>query len=88
MSLKTKLEKSLNEKDVENIYRSELDKIEESSITSPYGVDGLLETKNIRSLLEFKKNWFKKNIHYVYYSLAVLGIIYTFIKWVYPYLIN
>jgi hypothetical protein len=54
MSLKTKLEKSLNEKDVENIYRSELDKIEESSITSPYVVDGLLETKNIRSLLEFK----------------------------------
>lgn len=54
MSLKTKLDKSLNEKDVENIYRSELDKIEESSITSPYGVDGLLETKNIRSLLEFK----------------------------------
>lgn len=54
MSLKTKLVKSLNEKDVENIYRSELDKIEESSITSPYGVDGLLETKNISSLLEFK----------------------------------
>ena len=54
MSLKTKLDKSLNEKDVENIYRSELDKIEESIITSPYGVDGLIETKNIRSLLEFK----------------------------------
>lgn len=54
MCLKTKLDKSLNEKDVENIYSSELVKTEESSITSPYGVDGLLETKNNRSLLEFK----------------------------------
>ena len=51
MSLKTKLSKSLNEKDVENVYRAEMCKIDESQITSPYAVDGLLETKNIRSLL-------------------------------------
>jgi len=62
MSLKNKLSKSLNEKDVENVYRSELGKIEESQITSPYGADGLLETKNIRSLLEFKYNEALKNI--------------------------
>lgn len=46
---------SLNEKDVENHYRSELLKnFEEPRITSPYGVDGLLESKNVRALLEFK----------------------------------
>jgi hypothetical protein len=61
MSLKTKLVKSLNEKDVENIYRSELTKIEGSEIISPYAVDGLLKTKNIRSLLEFKYNEVLKN---------------------------
>ena len=61
MSLKTKLSKSLNEKDVENVYRAEMCKIDESQITSPYAVDGLLETKNIRSLLEFKYNEALKN---------------------------
>lgn len=61
MSLNLKLEKSVNEKDVENIYRSELIKITDSSITSPYGVDGLLEAKNIRTLLEFKYNDALKN---------------------------
>lgn len=54
MNLKERLKKSINEKDVENIYRSELDKIESSTITSPYGVDGLLDSKKIRTLLEFK----------------------------------
>lgn len=61
MSLKSKLSKSINEKDVENIYRSELLKIEGSHITSPYAVDGLLESKNIRSLLEFKYQESLKN---------------------------
>ena len=62
MSLKLKLSKSINEKDVENIYRSEfIDKIENSKITSPHSVDGLLESKNIRSLLEFKYNDTLKN---------------------------
>src|SRR5690554_2847005 len=61
MSLKSKLEKSLNEKDVENSYRAELDKIENASITSPYNVDGLLVTKDIRSLLEFKYEESLKN---------------------------
>lgn len=53
--------KSLNEKDVENIYRGEIERIEGSNITSPYGVDGLLQTKNIRSLLEFKYDEYLKN---------------------------
>jgi len=48
------LKSSLNEKDVENTYRAELLKIDGSTITSPYGVDGLFKAKNIRSLLEFK----------------------------------
>ena len=51
-----------NEKDVENIYRKELsNNIKDSIITSPYGCDGLLEAKNIRSLLEFKYNESLKN---------------------------
>lgn len=54
MSFKSTISKSLNEKDVENNFRSELLKIEGSRITSPYKVDGLLEAKNIRTLLEFK----------------------------------
>jgi len=61
MSLKSNLTKAINEKDVENIYRAELVKIEDSQITSPYAVDGLLETKDIRSLLEFKYNEAFKN---------------------------
>lgn len=56
-----RLNTALNEKDVENIYRSELVKIEGSQITSPYGVDGLLENKSIRSLLEFKYSEALKN---------------------------
>jgi hypothetical protein len=61
MSLKNKLSKALNEKDVENIYRAELSKIDDSQITSPYGADGLLESKNIRSLIEFKYDEKLKN---------------------------
>jgi len=45
----------VNEKDVENIYRSELSKsVKDSSITSPFGVDGVLSSSDIYSLLEFK----------------------------------
>ncbi len=55
MSLKNTLSNSINEKDVENIYRAELIKsIDKAQITSPYSVDGLLEATNIRTLLEFK----------------------------------
>lgn len=44
-----------NEKDVENAYRAEFLKLlKEANITSPFGVDGLLEFTNVRSLLEFK----------------------------------
>jgi hypothetical protein len=38
MSIKQKLQKTVNEKDVENVYRSELIKIDDATITSPYGV--------------------------------------------------
>jgi hypothetical protein len=61
MSISKKLSKSLNEKDVENIYRGELSKMEDAVITSPFGVDGLLESKNVRSLLEFKYDEHLKN---------------------------
>ena len=61
MSFFAKLSQSLNEKDVENIYRSELASIDMAKITSPYAVDGLLETTTIRSLLEFKYNESLKN---------------------------
>ena len=69
MSLKKRLETARNEKDVENIYREELNThTEGAQITSPYGIDGLLEANfivrndigellkkiNVRSLLEFK----------------------------------
>jgi len=54
MTLRNKLDNALNEKDVENLYRSELLKLEDASITSPYNVDGLLQAKNLRTLLEFK----------------------------------
>ena len=61
MTLKSKLSKALNEKDVENTYRNELSTLNDSQITSPYGGDGLFETKNIRSLLEFKYDLSLKN---------------------------
>jgi len=61
MCLKTKLTRAINEKDVENIYRSELIKIDGSQITSPYAVDGLLVNKTIRTLLEFKYETSLKN---------------------------
>lgn len=55
MSLKTKLEKSLNEKDVENIYREEiLNNTKKAVITSPFNTDGLMKANNVRTLLEFK----------------------------------
>jgi hypothetical protein len=69
MSIKQKLEKTINEKDVENVYRAELIKIDDAAITSPYGVDGLLEAKNVRSLLEFKYNEQLKN------KLAQCGVL-------------
>lgn len=61
--LNAELSKALNEKDVENIYRAELMKsFSGSSITSPYHVDGLLETKEgYNVLLEFKYNQTFKN---------------------------
>lgn len=61
MAIKNSLRKSVNEKDVENIYRSELLKMDGASITSPFGVDGILETKNVRTLLEFKYDELLKN---------------------------
>jgi len=61
MSLKTKLLKAVNEKDVENIYRAELLSNIEANITSPYNIDGLLTSKNVRTLLEFKYNESFKN---------------------------
>lgn len=55
MSLKAKLEKSLNEKDVENIYREEiLNNTKKAVITSPFNTDGIMEANNVRTLLEFK----------------------------------
>lgn len=52
---KNRIEKSINEKDVENIYREEFSRtISDAQITSPYAVDGLLESGNVRLLLEFK----------------------------------
>jgi len=53
MSLEIKLKKSLNEKDVGNIYCPELDKIENSNIISPFGIDGLLQNKNISFFINF-----------------------------------
>lgn len=55
MSIKKRLSCAVNEKDVESIYRDELNKhIKESVITSPYGVDGLIQSDSLRTLLEFK----------------------------------
>lgn len=59
--MKTQLSQALNEKDVENIYRKELLNMEGSTITSPFNVDGLLEAKNVRALLEFKYDENLKN---------------------------
>ena len=53
--MKKLLQVAKNEKDVENAYRAEFLKLlKEANITSPYGVDGLLEFNTVRSLLEFK----------------------------------
>lgn len=52
-----KLERTLNEKDVENVYREEiLSNTKGAVITSPFNTDGLMEAKNVRTLLEFKYN--------------------------------
>lgn len=61
--ISTELNKAVNEKDVENIYRAELTRLfSGSSITSPHHVDGLLETKEgYNVLLEFKFNQLLKN---------------------------
>ena len=51
------LHKTLNEKDVENLYRHTLmNKFSDLEITSPFGCDGFAVSKkhNIRTLLEFK----------------------------------
>lgn len=53
--MKKLLQVAKNEKDVENAYRAEfLRLLKIANITSPYGVDGLLEFNTVRSLLEFK----------------------------------
>ncbi len=54
--MKTKLKNTLNEKDVENIYREEILKntSSEAKITSPHNTDGILQAKNVKTLLEFK----------------------------------
>lgn len=61
--ISTELNKAVNEKDVENIYRAELTQLfSGASITSPHHVDGLLETKEgYNVLLEFKYNQLLKN---------------------------
>jgi hypothetical protein len=52
---KDQLLKSVNEKDVENVYRRALmDHFKGASITSPYNTDGLLECDDVKTLLEFK----------------------------------
>lgn len=47
--------------------------------------------KIIDSLIVEKKEqntWFKKNIHYVYYTFGVIAFIYAFINVIYPFLIK
>ena len=53
--MKTRLDSSVNEKDVENVYRDAiLENTNSAVITSPHNTDGLMEAKNVRTLLEFK----------------------------------
>ena len=65
--LQVQLEGSVNEKDNENSWRALLIKETEGKINSPYGGDGLLESKNpitkkdLRTLLEFKYDTHLKN---------------------------
>ena len=65
--LQVQLEGSVNEKDNENSWRALLIKETEGKINSPYGGDGLLESKNpitkkdLRTLLEFKYETHLKN---------------------------
>lgn len=55
MSIKTRLDMAVVEKDVENIYREALRTyLHDAEITSPYNCDGLLKSDNIRSIMEFK----------------------------------
>lgn len=51
------LKKSTSEKDVENAYRKAFETIYPGSISSPFKTDGILETKEISILLEFKFGW-------------------------------
>jgi hypothetical protein len=62
-NLTEKLKSALNEKDVENAYRSEFLKMDGVEITSPFNVDGLLISEKMRftSLLEFKHEGSLKN---------------------------
>jgi len=46
-------------------------------------IDSLIVEKK-----EQQKIWFKRNIHYVYYTFGVIAFIYAFIKWIYPFLIK
>lgn len=46
----------LVEKDVENHYRAEIEKVVPASFTSPYKSDGYIEWRNVRMLLESKLN--------------------------------
>lgn len=62
MEINEKLKNSLNEKDVENVYRDHLlSEFKNANITSPHGGDGLLETDNVKLLMEFKYDNSLKN---------------------------
>jgi len=64
MSIKTKLKAAVNEKDVENIWRSIIsDHFKTAEIISPFGSDGILKVNGIYALLEFKyaKDFTKKS---------------------------
>ena len=51
------LNNALNEKDVESAYRAAFSEtIKDLDFSSPYGVDGFMQFKKVRALLEFKYN--------------------------------
>lgn len=45
---------------------------------------------NINQSLNFEKeeSWFKRNVHYIYYTGAIVVSVFSFFKWVLPYLTN
>jgi hypothetical protein len=75
------IQEKMEQKEIKQIINND-NSVNKINVTDSKGVN---ITQNINNE---NKNWFKKNIHYIYYSLAILGIVYTFIKWVYPYLIH